>query len=368
MRRDRTLSDFFEVYRPKSPDEQKFVDKHITVKIQDRAGNKDDVFNATNVKPALRKEKRHGYQIGADEKVYEESDIDEATRVTPKSYMPGSNGPSRGGPIDLEAAMQPKKPIVPLHARIATYPGKHYVWKHNKETGPAGTALKDEKGNVKYFASKEAAQEHAATLNKARPSTERRGDFHTYGGYGTMKEAKEPWHDEEEAVKGTVPAFMRKKKHEDAMKAATGGSAVRTAKNEDIELDEKHLTAAEMEKREEIAKAMERENPGMDKSKKMAIATASAKRVAESVKLVNKQNVIESVLGRYVPALETYEPMSEEDRIIDKLDGLFEEHIVSILELYNSLDEDNKLGMMDLLDTSDGVNEILDFVISNGGN
>jgi hypothetical protein len=43
------------------------------------------------------------------------------------------------------------------------------------------------------------------------------------------------------------------------------------------------LTPAELKKREEIAKAMERENPGMDMSKKMAIATAAAKRVAEDV-------------------------------------------------------------------------------------
>ena len=40
-----------------------------------------------------------------------------------------------------------------------------------------------------------------------------------------------------------------------------------------------------MTKREQIAKAMERETPGMDKSKKMAIATATAKRVAEDVQL-----------------------------------------------------------------------------------
>ena len=42
---------------------------------------------------------------------------------------------------------------------------------------------------------------------------------------------------------------------------------------------EKTLTAAEKRKREEIAKALERDNPGMDMSRKMAIATATAKRV-----------------------------------------------------------------------------------------
>lgn len=46
-------------------------------------------------------------------------------------------------------------------------------------------------------------------------------------------------------------------------------------------LEEKKLTKAEMKKREEIAQAIERDQPGMDMSKKMAIATATAKRVAE---------------------------------------------------------------------------------------
>ena len=49
------------------------------------------------------------------------------------------------------------------------------------------------------------------------------------------------------------------------------------------ELREKTLTPAEIKKREEIAKAMEKDNPDMPMGKKMAIATATAKRVAESL-------------------------------------------------------------------------------------
>jgi len=45
------------------------------------------------------------------------------------------------------------------------------------------------------------------------------------------------------------------------------------------QLAEKHLTPAEMKKREEIAQAMERDNPDMPMGKKMAIATAQAKKV-----------------------------------------------------------------------------------------
>lgn len=49
------------------------------------------------------------------------------------------------------------------------------------------------------------------------------------------------------------------------------------------DVNEKTLTAAELKKREEIAKALERKNPRMDMGRKMAIATAVAKRVAEQV-------------------------------------------------------------------------------------
>jgi hypothetical protein len=45
-------------------------------------------------------------------------------------------------------------------------------------------------------------------------------------------------------------------------------------------LGERKLTPAEEEKREEIAKAMEEEDPDIDMSKKMAIATAQAKKSA----------------------------------------------------------------------------------------
>lgn len=46
--------------------------------------------------------------------------------------------------------------------------------------------------------------------------------------------------------------------------------------------EEKTLTPAELKKREKIAKAIEKDNPDMPMDKKMAIATATAKRVAEA--------------------------------------------------------------------------------------
>lgn len=50
---------------------------------------------------------------------------------------------------------------------------------------------------------------------------------------------------------------------------------------EEGELEEKHLTSNEKKKREEIAQAIEKQHPGYSVMKKMAIATAQAKKVAE---------------------------------------------------------------------------------------
>lgn len=59
------------------------------------------------------------------------------------------------------------------------------------------------------------------------------------------------------------------------------------------DVNEKKLTPAELKKREDVAKAIERENPNMPMSKKMAIATATAKKVAEALdhNAKSKENV-----------------------------------------------------------------------------
>ena len=68
-----------------------------------------------------------------------------------------------------------------------------------------------------------------------------------------------------------------------------------------LDLAEKHLTPAEKKKREEIAMAMERENPGMPMGKKMAIATSAAKKVAEE----NLDELKSSTLTSYIDKVAT---------------------------------------------------------------
>jgi len=94
----KTLKELFEIYRPKAKGEQDFVNKHVVIKHKDRNGNGDDVFNG-KTKVVNRKKERHGYDVGDDEKVYEEAEeLDELSKDTLKSYVKKSVSdlPKRG--------------------------------------------------------------------------------------------------------------------------------------------------------------------------------------------------------------------------------------------------------------------------------
>lgn len=83
---------------------------------------------------------------------------------------------------------------------------------------------------------------------------------------------------------------------------------------EETDLEEKTLTPAEMKKRKEVAQAIERENPNMPMGKKMAIATATAKKVAEEVE--EDTTLVEDIIDLYFA-------LDEEQR----------EELISVLEV-----------------------------------
>lgn len=78
----KTLKDFMKSYRQKSDELQSKIDGLAVDDKEDIAGNKDDVFKGSKVKPIDRKGTRHGYDAGEDEKVYEEVELDEK-KLTP---------------------------------------------------------------------------------------------------------------------------------------------------------------------------------------------------------------------------------------------------------------------------------------------
>jgi len=72
-------------YEPKAPAEQDWVAKHSVEKHDDRVGNGDDVYQATNVKKVSNKKTNKGHDKGEDEKVYEAKEVEDAKcNHTPK--------------------------------------------------------------------------------------------------------------------------------------------------------------------------------------------------------------------------------------------------------------------------------------------
>jgi hypothetical protein len=102
---------FMAGYVPRSKDEKKFVDKHVAQLHQDVNGNKDDVFNATNI-PTHKRPPYHGYEKGHDEKVYESVEqIDEWNKHTLSSYIIKATSDLRRG--SFEDGMQAHRDLEP---------------------------------------------------------------------------------------------------------------------------------------------------------------------------------------------------------------------------------------------------------------
>ena len=102
------------------------------------------------------------------------------------------------------------------------------------------------------------------------------------------------------------------------------------------ELDEKTLTPAEMKKREEIAKGIEKSNPNMPMSKKMAIATASAKKVAEEAEQLTEDEELTQLLNTI------YENLSDENKEI--FEQILEEDPDQMIEFLEQLELESNNG------------------------
>ena len=257
----KTLNTFLEqtgYLKVKSPDEQKFVDKHEVVVKKDNNGNEDDVFKASKIKTIERRKERKGYNPGEDEKVYEDVEIQEAMDAADR----------------FNHHHQHAKNLLKS------------INQHLKTQAAEAAAHKDSKGRKGPNWGHTGSMEHVANqLSNIHDQLARTGEYRMH---------------------------------------------------EEVELDEKTLTPAELKKREEVAKAVERENPKMPMGKKMAIATATAKKVAE-----------ETLSGL--------------------LQDLSEHNQKTMLAVFDKLSEENKTKFVEACETPAGVEAMLDFAIQNRG-
>ena len=147
------------------------------------------------------------------------------------------------------------------------------------------TTFKDETNSTVH------AHREGDTVHLTRPKTGSTLTSLPYHHFDTSEHAKPAAKKPAGEYDRKVTDHLKKKYNEevepiDELSKSTLGNKIpavseNTFKNFRDQIAEKHLTPAEMKKREEIAKAIHKENPGMPMAKKMAIATATAKRVAE---------------------------------------------------------------------------------------
>lgn len=302
----KTVNDLFEVYRPKSPDEQKFVDKHVVIKHRDRSGvaapgskkvpdegNGDDVFKATNI-ASVNRQPAHGYNPGEDEKVYEEFELTEAN-------------------------------MDDLHPRVKKW----------------ANGLKTKHGDVTLFIQGK--------------------QIHAYGPKGRhLGSMQEPEEEPEEKHKFPMrQALMDPERQRVRMQRR----AERSVKEEVEAINEVSPPGKRAEAWIKSNKQNFIDQYGEKEGTK--ILYAKAWKMFGEQKLYTKDDIINRAIQNYVTEDEA--PPSLDEQMISRVAHLRAGDADMIYQLFNALNEDNKKVMIRTADTLEGVNSLLDFAIQNRG-
>ena len=359
----KTLKQMLEVYDPKPGDEKKFKEKHVAVKHKNLAGKStedDQLFQATNVK-TVNREPTHGYNPGNDEKVYEETSIEEGIEdrleaAREKAAAAGKTikqpqqkktlkrfvaGKAYGGSKQKEDQEDMKEEVEILDEAVVTSAASKILKQHHgrikdllKGIGAGVDEMKKNAGDNPHFGhvrqlnmfanqlqdihdgihaeaqySKpvQLAKEEIELVNELKTSTLQSYQVKSSDAYkkAAVRARNAPLIADPDSPEEQKQAAKEVQKQKQVMaKRKTGymkaGAKIKAAGEKpymaEEALDEKKLTPAEMKKREEVARAIERENPKMPMGKKMAIATATAKKVAEEASPKTLKQLLEGAM------------------------------------------------------------------------
>lgn len=76
-----------------------------------------------------------------------------------------------------------------------------------------------------------------------------------------------------------------------------------------------------------------------------------------------REDIINRTVEKYAPRYEEVTPLTLEEQFAEKTQGLSENHVFTLLRLFNDLDESNQLTMLSMVESEQGVRELLDFAI-----
>ena len=101
---------------PKTKDEKRFMDKHVVNKVEDRNGNKDDHFRASNINYSDRKTTNHGYNPGEDQKVYESKTVKTLKQILGEKTLTPNEMKKRE---DIAQGIEKSSPGMPMGKKMA---------------------------------------------------------------------------------------------------------------------------------------------------------------------------------------------------------------------------------------------------------
>jgi|694.fasta_scaffold02693_31 hypothetical protein len=372
----------------KNPDEQKFIDKHVVAKTDDRNGNDDELFKGSKVKMADRPKHRKGYNPGEDEEVYEAlkgnqhkidankngkvdahdfhllrkkkkvaeeaeeleelstdtlrnyrakakddaydaADVDDDRRLRKRSmgsWDAGKKILKRGDALRKEEAEQIDEISAEKKDAYAQKAGKQLpgLFKKSGETANDARKYYNRKNTVRKIANEEADQ-----IDEILDTPEKAAN---YKAKAQKSFSKNVW------ISGDKAA------HQTAKKRLYGLSHPKVA--EEIEIEEKL---------------------NMDKASMGTVIKDFQKSDAPQFQGKSQKKRQVMAIAAKLSAERGGKPLNKEERLLTKLADISETHKRTMVSVFEKLNEDNQREFMLACDTAEGIEQMLDFSIQHRG-
>jgi len=320
-----SLKTFLELYRPKSGDEQKFVDKHVVIKHKDRNGNDDDVFKASKVK-TVKRSTEHGYDPGDDEKIYEETDLEEGR-------------------------------------------GKKQRVDHEEDEWENDTS-KGRKFNKKNFKNQRKSKEDRFDEELDLDESVSKVVNHLVGRYGDniRKSHVTSAANDFGIDHSKLSRAVRKKLGKTMLDEISKQSAIDYKRTAEANLNYHSTAWDKLAKKPHFnshqQKSFDKHDQEAEKRYK-GIKLANKRIYKEGdVNKLTREDVIISALNKYLP--EDYELPTQEEALIRLLEHMTNTQAATLLELFLDLNEENQAKMLELCEDKEYTIQLLDFALSRG--
>jgi hypothetical protein len=370
----------------KNPDEQKFIDKHVVAKTDDRNGNDDELFKGSKVKMADRPKHRKGYNPGEDEEVYE------ALKGAQHKIDANKNG--KVDAHDFHLLRKKKKVAEEAEGleELSTNTLRSYRAKAKDDAYDAADVDDDRRLRKRSMGSWDAGKKILKRGDALRKEEAEQIDE-------ISAEKKDAY--AQKAGKQLPGLFAKSNSADGARKYYNRKNAVRKIANEEADQIDEILDTPE-KAADYKAKAEKSFKDNIWKGGAKAVRTTTKRlyglshpKVAEEVEIEEKLDMKKASMGTVVKDFQKSDapqfmgksqkkrqvmavaakltaergdkPLNKEERLLTKLADISETHQRTMVSVFEKLNEDNQYAFMQACDTADGIEQMLDFSISYRG-